>query len=47
MGQTNDLDWYTIETPHFNVHFHSGLEEVAARTATTVQAKRSAMPASG
>jgi len=28
-----DLEWYTIETPHFIIHYHSGLEEMAADTA--------------
>lgn len=27
------LAWYTIETPHFRVHFHAGLERAARRTA--------------
>ena len=27
------LDWSTIETPHFSIHFHEGLEGFAARTA--------------
>ena len=27
------LRWYTIETPHFRVHFHGGLEDLAQRTA--------------
>lgn len=25
------LEWYTLETPHFRVHFHGGLEDVAQR----------------
>lgn len=28
-----DLDWYTIETPHFLIHYHSGLEDMARDTA--------------
>jgi hypothetical protein len=28
------LRWYTIDTPHFRIHFHSGLEPVAQRIAT-------------
>lgn len=27
------LRWYTIETPHFRIHYHSGLESIAQRTA--------------
>jgi hypothetical protein len=27
------LDWYTLETPRFRVHYHSGLERVAQRVA--------------
>lgn len=27
------IEWYTLETPHFRVHFHSGLGSVARRTA--------------
>jgi hypothetical protein len=32
------LEWFTIETPYFHVHFHGGLEEVADRTATLAEA---------
>ncbi len=28
------LEWYTLETPHFRVHYHGGLEELAQRTGT-------------
>ena len=28
------LRWYTIETPHFRIHYHSGLELVAQKTAS-------------
>ena len=28
------LRWYTLESPHFRIHFHSGLEPVAQRVAT-------------
>ncbi len=31
------LDWYTIDTPHFRVHYHGGLEEAAQRTATLAE----------
>ena len=31
------LRWYTVETPHFRVHFHSGLEEAAQRTANLAE----------
>ncbi len=27
------LEWFTITTPHFRVHYHSGLAELAQRTA--------------
>jgi len=27
------LEWFTITTPHFRIHFHSGLERLAERTA--------------
>jgi hypothetical protein len=32
------LEWYTIATPHFRVHYHSGLGEVAQRTADLAEA---------
>lgn len=28
------LRWYTVKTPHFRVHYHSGLEEYAQHVAT-------------
>ncbi len=28
------LEWYTLRTPHFRVHYHGGLDELAQRTAT-------------
>ncbi len=31
------LRWYTINTPHFHVHFHGGLEPVAQRTANLLE----------
>ena len=27
------LRWYTVKTPHFHVHYHSGLEQFAQRVA--------------
>ena len=32
------LDWYTLETPRFRVHYHSGLERVAQRVANLAEA---------
>lgn len=32
------LRWSTLETPHFRVHYHSGLERVAQRVATLCEA---------
>ena len=31
------LRWYTVETPHFRVHFHGGLEDAAQRTANLAE----------
>lgn len=31
------LRWYTVETPHFRVHYHGGLEELAQRVATIAE----------
>ena len=31
------LDWYTVKTPHFRVHYHGGLEDVAQRTASSAE----------
>ncbi len=28
-----ELEWQTLETAHFNIHFHQGLEDIAARGA--------------
>ncbi len=28
------LRWYTVETPHFRIHYHGGLEDLAQRVAT-------------
>lgn len=32
------LRWYTIRTPYFRVHYHSGLERLAQRTANLAEA---------
>ncbi|HEX3598146.1 MAG TPA: hypothetical protein VHU80_23720 [Polyangiaceae bacterium] len=34
------LRWRTVESPHFKVHFHGGLEETAQRTASLAEAIR-------
>jgi hypothetical protein len=34
------LDWYTVRTPHFRVHYHGGLETLAQRTASLAEAIR-------
>ncbi len=31
------LEWYTLQTPHFRVHFHGGLEDIAQRTASSAE----------
>lgn len=31
------LDWYTVRTPHFRVHYHGGLEVLAQRTANLAE----------
>src|SRR5690606_11750359 len=31
------LDWYTVESDHFFVHFHTGLEEVGPRVAAVAE----------
>ncbi len=31
------LRWYTLETPHFRVHYHGGLEHFAQRVATVAE----------
>ena len=30
------LEWYTLSTPHFRIHYHSGLEQIAQETANTL-----------
>jgi hypothetical protein len=32
------LQWYTVKTPHFRVHYHGGLEDLAQRTASSAEA---------
>jgi len=32
------LEWYTIKTPHFRVHYHGGLEDIAQLTASSAEA---------
>jgi hypothetical protein len=34
------LEWYTVETPHFRIHYHGGLETMAQRTANLAEAIR-------
>ncbi len=31
------LEWFTVTTPHFRVHFHSGLDEFAERAAAVAE----------
>jgi WD40-like Beta Propeller Repeat len=31
------LEWYTLKTPHFRLHYHGGLEQVAQRTADVAE----------
>lgn len=31
------LDWFTVTTPHFRVHYHSGLDHLAQRTAAIAE----------
>lgn len=37
-GYDPRLDWHTLETPHFRVHFHDGLGELAQRSARALEA---------
>ncbi|HIB72089.1 MAG TPA: hypothetical protein EYO34_11305, partial [Candidatus Marinimicrobia bacterium] len=32
-----ELDWYTISTENFNVHYHQDLEEIARRGAVIAE----------
>ena len=34
------LPWYTVETPHFRIHYHGGLERVAQRVANVAETSR-------
>lgn len=34
------LDYFTVETPHYRIHYHGGLEAVAQRTASLAEAIR-------
>jgi len=34
------VEWYTIETPHFRVHYSGGLEPIAQRAASLAEAVR-------
>jgi len=29
----SELTWYTLETEHFNIHYHNGIEEIARKGA--------------
>ncbi len=31
------LNWYTVKSPHFRVHYHSGLADIAQRTASSAE----------
>ncbi len=31
------LEWYTLKSPHFRVHYHGGLEDIAQRTASSAE----------
>ncbi|MEI9937166.1 MAG: hypothetical protein WDO69_08060 [Pseudomonadota bacterium] len=31
------LEWYTVKTPHFRVHYHGGEEDIAQRTASSAE----------
>src|SRR3954454_8141097 len=32
------LDWYTVKSPHFRVHYAAGLEDIAQRTTSSAEA---------
>jgi len=32
------LKWYTVKTPHFRIHYHGGLEDLAQRGASSAEA---------
>ena len=31
------VDWYTLTTPHFRVHFHAGIEPIAQKVGTVAE----------
>jgi WD40-like Beta Propeller Repeat len=31
------LNWYTVKSPHFRVHYHGGLEDIAQRTTSSAE----------
>ncbi|NOZ08569.1 MAG: hypothetical protein GXO91_06795 [FCB group bacterium] len=33
----SELTWYTLETDHFNVHYHNGIEDIARRGASIAE----------
>lgn len=37
------LEWHTVETPHFRVHYHGGLERLAQRVGTLAEAAHAAL----
>jgi hypothetical protein len=39
------LRWYTVQTPNFRVHYHSGLDELAQRTASLAETIRARLTA--
>lgn len=37
-GRTHsELDWFTLETEHYNVHYHNGIEDIAERGASIAE----------
>ena len=32
-----ELDWFTLETKHFNIHYHNGIEDIAHRGASIAE----------
>lgn len=37
------LEWHTVETPHFRVHYHGGLERLAQRVGTLAEAAHASL----
>ena len=33
----SELDWFTLETDHYNVHYHNGIEDIAERGASIAE----------